>query len=165
MSMTEAEDTNTAEQTPDQPCAVCGAAHDEETGTIVGRIDEESDIPLALFEADTDTDDDGDGDGDGDPLEENPYEQSYCNDCIEDYLMRIQNAVKILRPRQAQAASYMLLGLDPEEAHKAVNAREGEDTLAYSSVREYRKQARRSVREALQLGFGSAPILFESKRN
>lgn len=149
--MAAAEDTNTAEQTPDQPCAVCGAEHDEESGAVVGRIDRESDIPLALPNPEE--------------VQGDPYDLSFCNDCIEQHLMEIQASVKILKPRQAQAASYMLLGLTLHDTYEMVNAREEDGSLKKETVRDYRTRARRSVREAMQMGLGASPILKESKKN
>lgn len=149
--MTEAEDTNTAELTPDQPCAICGAKHDEDSGTAVGRIDEESDIPLAL--------------PDPDEVEGNPFELSFCNDCIESHLDDIQQVTNILKPSQVQVAAYMLLGLPLKETWQMVNARKEDGSIKRESVRDYRKRARRSILEAMEIATAGASILKETKRN
>ena len=153
MSITAAEDTNTAELTPDQPCAICGAEHDEDSGTVVGRIDEDSDIPMVLPDPD-DVD-----------VEDDPYELSFCNDCIESHLTEIQQSVNILKPSQVQVAAYMLLGLPLKETWQMVNARKEDGSIKRESVRDYRKRARRSLLEAMEIATGASPILKETKKN
>lgn len=136
---------NRAVITPDQPCAVCGAEHNENDGTVTGRMDPESDAPFGLLMPEN--------------ADNGVQEASFCNDCIEAYLMDIQSEVKILTPRQAQAAAYLLLGLQLREAHEMINAREGEGALTKGTVHDYRTRARRSVLEAIEMASALGPIL------
>lgn len=141
-----ASNENRAELTPDTPCAVCGADHKPEEGVVVGRVDEESDIPYGLVDFDTESE------------WRDPHEESFCNECIRDYLMDIQAEIKVLNPRQSDAAGYLLLGIELADADEIINNRP-DDSLGYRAVKDYRNRARRHTLQALDLIGAVGPIL------
>lgn len=143
---------NNAVLTPDTPCSVCGAEHNPDQGVVVGRVDEESDIPYGLVDVDV--------------MDEwqDPHEESFCNECIADYLLDLQEWVKILNPRQSEAAGFLLLGVELADAIDIINNRP-DDSVGYKGVEDYRTRARRHTLEAMDVISAVFPILYGPSRD